>query len=108
MEINEYAAHFIYPIGAKVKIKECHKMPEIVGKTGAVTGWCDKEKMGYPLMVVLDEPVFIPIAQLGGGLAVPYQGPHFCRPEELESADIKLLDIPDAFKNWELPPNQDK
>jgi hypothetical protein len=100
MEPNEYIAFYQFPIGTKVTIKECHAKPELAGKAGVAAGWVDKEMFGYPLMVYLDEPIYIPITQLGGGIAVPYQGPHFCRPDELTVVGKPANDIPDAFKFW--------
>ncbi len=92
MDIKDYLETYKYPIGQKVKIKECHSRPELVDKLGKVAGWVDAEILNYPLMVFLDEPIFIPVAP-GVPLAVPFQGPHFCRPEELEP----ISDIPDMF-----------
>lgn len=93
MDINEYAEFYKLPIGTKVIIKECHSRPEVVGKAATVAGWVDTELFHYPLIVMLDEPVYLPIP--GAPLAIPFQGPHFCRADELE-----LLggDIPDIIK----------
>ena len=98
MEINEYVAFYQLPIGTKVHIKDCHARPQLAGKAGFVAGWLDKKKFGYPLMVYIDEPIYIAIP--GIGLAAPFEGPHFCRPDELLVDGAPLTDIPDAFKNW--------
>jgi hypothetical protein len=104
MEINEYKDFYKIPIGTKVIIKECHSMPQIVGKAARVAGWMDAETAGYPLMVMLDEPVYIPVA--GYGIATQFQGPHICRPDELTV--VGALDIPDVFKNMDKPYDQEK
>jgi hypothetical protein len=101
MEINDYLKVYQIPIGTKVVIKESHKLPELIGKTGTVVGWMDAESFGYPLMVTLDEPIYIPLP--GMPLAMPFQGPHPCRPEELTVSGGEVHEfkgeIPQAFKD---------
>ena len=40
-------------IGDIVKIKECHKMPELVGREAKIIGQADPEKASYPFAVEL-------------------------------------------------------
>lgn len=88
-------------LGSKVTIKECHSMPDLVGKTGTVRAllFVDEHNK-YPLYVTLDEPFMItqagPIP--GMTIGIPWVGPHFCRPEELELVgETKPSIIPSAF-----------
>jgi hypothetical protein len=102
LEFAQYLDTFKLLIGTKVTIKECHARPEVNGKKGAVMGWVNPSTFGYPLMVYLDEPVYF---QMGNtGLAVPFQGPHFCRADELLVDGI--AGIPDIF-NWDDKENGD-
>ncbi len=103
MNVSEYPKFYLIPIGTKVIIKECHARPEVVNKSGFVAGWVDVEKFSYPLMVMLDEPVFIPVP--GVGIGLPFQGPHFCRADELT---VVGGDIPDAFKKSFEDDNKEK
>lgn len=97
-------------LGSKVTIKECHSMPQIVGKTGVVKALLLVDaKNKYPLSVVLDEPVIIqqdgPIP--GMTIGIHFQGPCYCRPDELELVgETKPVIIPDAFNKAfeEKPP----
>lgn len=93
MNISEYLDVYKLPIGTKVIVKECHSRPEVVGKGAKVAGWVDPDYFHYPLMVMLDEPVYLPLP--GAPLAIPFQGPHFCRPDELE---VVGGDVPDIYK----------
>ena len=91
MDINECLEFYGIPIGAKVIIKECHAQPAVVGRAAKVTGWVNAETFGYPLMVYLDEVIYIPVP--GAGIGIPFRGPHFCRPDELQL----VSDIPDII-----------
>jgi hypothetical protein len=91
MNIEEYKDTYKIPLGAKVIIKECHSQPAVVGKSGKVCAWLAESESKYPLLVKLDEPVNIPTNV--EGLFAQYQGPHYCRPDELE----QVLDVPEVF-----------
>lgn len=88
-------------LGSKVTIKECHSMPQIIGKTGTVKAllFVDEHNK-YPLSIVLDEPVVIEQAEPipGMTIGISWAGPYFCRPDELELVgETKPAIIPDAF-----------
>ena len=81
-------------IGDKVKIKECHALPQVVGLEAEVVAMDDPETTRHPIQVVLTgDPVTIQ-TQIGTGQT---KGPFPFREDELE-----LLDpdhgIPDVFK----------
>ncbi len=80
-------------IGDKVVIKECHKMPDLVGKAAKVVAMVDPEADKYPVKVNLDEPLEVPHPM--GKLQLT--GPFEFREDELEPADPNL-DIPQAFQ----------
>ena len=80
-------------IGDKVKILECHKMPDLVGRTAKVVAVVDPEQDKYPIKVDLDEPLEIP-HPMGKLMAT---GPFMFREDELELADPDK-DIPEAFQ----------
>lgn len=96
-------------LGSKVTIKECHGMPQIVGKTGVVKALLlVDENNKYPLSVILDEPVVLeqPGPLPGMTILVKFQGPCYCRPDELELVEVPK--VPDAFnkafKDEQKPP----
>lgn len=104
-------------LGSKVVIKECHSMPQVIGKTGVVKALLlvDEENK-YPMYVWLEEPIMIEQKAPIGGivLQIPWQGPHLCRPEELQlvgtgEPEIKG-DVPNVFKKAmdEKPPEEGK
>lgn len=80
-------------VGDKVKIKECHKMPDLVGKLAKVVAVVDPEVDKYPIKVQLDEGIDFP-HPLGKIVAT---GPFEFREDELEPADPNK-DIPQAFQ----------
>ncbi len=90
-------------LGSKVIIKECHSMPQIVGKTGVVKALLlVDENNPYPMYVWLDEPITLEQKAPFGGIVIqiPWQGPHLCRPDELSLVgnDPEMKgNIPDVF-----------
>ena len=66
--------------GDMVIIKECHKIPELVGKEGKVLAMVDPEASPYPIQVVLTEKVKI-TTPFGEGETA---GPFPFRENELE------------------------
>ena len=91
MSMGEYPKIYQIPIGAKVTIKECLFLPQVVGKKATITGWVDPEKLGFPLMLMLDEMMYLPVA--GAPIAVAFQGPVYCRPDEVAVVGT----VPDVF-----------
>ena len=79
-------------IGNVVEIKECHKLPELVGKTAKVVAMVDPEKSKYPIMVELEEEIE---TEVPGG-TFKTKGPFGFREDELAPAD-PTKGIPDAF-----------
>lgn len=82
-------------IGDKVVIKECHKMPDLVGKEGKIIAAADPKYVGegdYPFIVELIDAVEMetPMGKL------QFTGPVGFREDELELAD-PTKGIPDAF-----------
>jgi hypothetical protein len=89
-------------LGDKVIIKECHSMPQIVGKQGRVVAqYIPEYREKYALDVLLDEPIDLPLPaiMLGGmgNLKAEIRGPFPFRPDELELVNDKPTEIPDAF-----------
>ena len=81
-------------IGDKVKILECHKMPDLVGKEAKVVAMVDPEEDKYPIKVNLDEPLEMP-HPLG---KLQLTGPFEFREDELEIADPNQ-GIPKEFQD---------
>lgn len=79
-------------IGDVVEIKECHKIPDLVGKKAKIVAKVDPEKSDYPLLVELLEPIEQEV-QVGTLLV---KGPFGFREDELELAEPDK-GIPDAF-----------
>lgn len=79
-------------IGDKVKILECHKMPDLVGKIAKVVAMVDPEQSKYPIGVELDEPIDMEV-QMG---TLKTGGPFGFREDELELVSPDQ-DIPEAF-----------
>ena len=79
-------------IGDMVVIKECHKMPDLVGKTAKVVAMVDPELSKYPIQVTTVEPMAI---EVPGGVFTT-SGPFPFREDELELAD-PTQGIPEAF-----------
>lgn len=80
-------------IGDNVKIKECHSIPELVGKEAKVVIQADPEASRYPFMVVLTgDPIQI-ATPFGMGKT---KGPFPFREDELEL--IIPPEIPDEIK----------
>jgi hypothetical protein len=80
-------------LGDKVIIKECHSVPELVGKEAKVVVLIDPELTKYPLQVLLiNDPVEV---QTSLGKASS-QGPFPFREDELEPFDPNH-GIPDVF-----------
>ena len=78
-----------------VTIKECHKIPELVGREAKVIAIADPEAAKYPIQVVLiGEPI---IFQTPVG-AAQSKGPFGFRADELEVVEPPT-DVPDAFKD---------
>lgn len=92
MNIEDYPKIYQIAIGTRVIIKESQSMPQVVGKIGKVCGWVDPETFGSPLMLMLDEPVYFHVAP-GVPFAMAFQGPLYCRPNELTI----IGDVPDIF-----------
>lgn len=80
-------------IGDVVEIKECHKIPELVGRTAKVVAMVDPEMSKYPIMVELAEPIEqeVPMGTL------KTKGPFGFREDELAPADPKK-EVPKAFQ----------
>ena len=80
-------------IGDVVEIKECHKIPELVGKTAKVVAMVDPEMSKYPIMVELEEPIEqeLPMGTL------KTKGPFGFREDELGTPDPNK-GIPEAFQ----------
>ncbi len=85
-------------IGDKVEIKECHKMPQLIGKIAKVVAMVDPEMSKYPIMVEPDEPVEVETPM--GTLKT--KGPFGFREDELEPAD-PAKGIPKAFTEESEP-----
>lgn len=83
-------------IGDKVEIKECHKMPVLVGKIAKVVALVDPQASNYPVAVLTDEPIEI---EVPGGV-FKTSGPFMFREDELELAD-PTKGIPEAFTKSE-------
>ena len=81
-------------IGDKVKIVECHKMPDLVGKIAKVVSVTEADKAEYPILVELEEPIELP-HPLGKLMAT---GPFMFREDELEPADPNK-GVPEAFQD---------
>ena len=101
-------------LGSKVIIKECHSLPQIIGKTGVVRAlMLVDEENKYPLLVILDEPIKFTQETPIPGLALTqdWRGPHYCRPEELTlvgSAPETKGNIPDyLIKDFEDKPKDE-
>jgi hypothetical protein len=100
-------------LGSKVVIKECHSMPQLIGKTGVVKALLMVDATNpYPMYVWLDEPI-----QMSQALPIPgvsiqqeWRGPHLCRPDELALVGSEQTNIPDAFNKAfdEKPPEEKK
>jgi len=89
--MEDYPKIYQIPIGAKVTINECPSIPQSVGKEAAICGWVDPQKFGSPLMLMLDETIYLPIP--GAPIAVAFQGPVYCRPDEV----AVVGNVPDVF-----------
>jgi hypothetical protein len=83
-------------VGDKVIIKECHKMPDLVGKEAKVLSMADPEIVQYPVLVMLPEPMILKLETPFGPGEVHVAGPFPFREDELEVMVAK--DIPDEFK----------
>lgn len=98
-------------LGSKVIIKECHSMPQVVGKTGVVKALLFVDESNpYPMYVWLDEPIIMEQKMPIGGIVIqiPWQGPHLCRPEELALVGEEKPDVPDVFnKAFEDKPKEE-
>ena len=84
-------------IGDLVTIKECHKMPELVGREAKVAAIADPEISEYPIQVLLTgDPITI---QTMAGVGET-KGPFGFREEELEPLEPLEPDhgIPEVFK----------
>jgi len=68
-------------IGDVATVKECHKMPELVGKEVKVIALVDPQMARWPISVVLVD--------------APSEGIYGFREDELEPR----ADVPDAFKD---------
>jgi hypothetical protein len=79
-------------IGDMVTIKDCHKIPELVGKQAKVIVMVDPEYAHYPIQVMLIQPIIIETKM--GDAETP--GPFAFREDELESYNPNS-GIPDAF-----------
>lgn len=101
----------------KVKILECHSIPDLVGKEAVIVRYTDPDKVKYSIEVVLTAPITIKMQmQLpwGGGTAEVDQemvGPFPFRPDELELVvETKLTELPaffdDQLKDIELDPEK--
>lgn len=91
-------------LGDKVIIKECHSIPQIVGKKARVVAqYIPEYREKYEFDVLLDEPFDMPLSviMLGGmgQLKAEVRGPFPFRGEELDVVDDKPTEIPDAFKD---------
>lgn len=78
-------------VGDKVIIKECHKMPELVGKSATITAMGEPGS-AYPFAVTLDEPIqkMVKMQLPGGGMLAGQAmvaGPFGFREDELEATD---------------------
>lgn len=84
-------------IASKVVIKECHSLPQLVGKKAKVVAIADPQVAKYPFTVILvdeEEPVTFE-TPLGG---VQTRGPFGFREDELELVDESPEHgIPEAF-----------
>ena len=83
-------------IGDKVKILECHKMPDLVGKIAKVVAMVDPEADKYPIKVILEESEAIEVPHPLGKLIMT--GPFEFREDELEPADPNK-GVPEAFQD---------
>lgn len=83
-------------LGDTVIIKECHKIPDLVGKEAKVVAMVDPSFTDYPIQVLLTEPIAID-TPLGKGET---KGPFGFREDELEVHKPPTGDegIPDVFK----------
>jgi len=82
-------------VGDKVIIRECHKIPELVGKEATIIAELSPDVSKYPYQVVLTgEKLSFSHPMLGQGQT---SGPFAFREEELELATPEPVPIPDVF-----------
>lgn len=76
-------------IGDKVIIKECHKLPDLVGREAKIIAEVDAELANYPFQVLLTEQIELdtPVGK------VETKGPFGFREDELEP----VAKVPKAF-----------
>lgn len=79
-------------LGDKVTIKECHKMPDLVGKEAEIIAVVKPELAKYPIQVELVEPIKMetPFGTL------ETKGPFPFREDELEPVNPNK-GIPESF-----------
>jgi hypothetical protein len=86
-----------FTIGDKVKILECHSLPNSIGKIGTIAQMTDPKLIKYPYSVVFDQPVMAEGEDAEGHkLSVPFTG-YMYKEEELEKA---VEGVPDNLKKW--------
>lgn len=96
--------------GAMVKILECHKMPDLVGKTAKVLSVGDPAVIKHPILVMLPEPIEIKMETSIGTATIQVAGPFPFREDELEpvQADAGIPDdILKAFDDGKLEDGKD-
>lgn len=84
-------------VGDKVIIKECHKIPELVGREAKVVAVVEPELAHYPIKVMLiGDPITFE-TPFGGGTT---EGPFGFREDELEIQQLPELP-PEITKPFE-------
>lgn len=90
-------------IGDMVIIKECHKMPQLVGLEAKVIAQADPDYTPYPFQVVLTgDPIKVTIHTPFGEGEGESKGPFHFREDELELAKPPP-EIPQAFQDMDKP-----
>jgi hypothetical protein len=84
-------------IGDKVKILECHSIPELVGKTGKIMAMASPEVSKYTCIVMLLEAIEMTFEPVDGfKIIAKTTGPFPFREDELVLETE--TQIPDEFK----------
>lgn len=85
-------------IGDKVKILECHKIPDLVGREAKIVALADPEFAHYPVQVMLFEPMELQMETPFGIVEGKAKGPFSFREDELQLV-APDAGIPDEFKD---------
>lgn len=86
-------------IGDKVKILECHSIPQLVGREAKVVAIMDPQMSAYPVAVVLDGEAITLETPFGPGHT---QGPFPFRENELELVGpVKPTELPKFLKDMD-------